>query len=131
MSLSAREFTKLLEEIKKAKKATDYLLDFVDLMNNNKENFSGDITTPSDKIKKVSHEVHKLIEQINSTIFEELNKIPVDQDEVKDAAEKFLLYQNREQTLIWSKQQKANHPENSYWWKYWQGVYDYMKEKQR
>lgn len=130
MSLTAREYTKLLEEIKKAKKATDYLLDFVDLMNNNKENISGDITTPGDKIKEVSHQIHKLIDQINSTIFENLNKIPVDQDEVKDAAEKFLLYQNREQILIWSEQQKANHPENSYWWKYWQAVYDYMKERQ-
>ena len=129
MSLTAKDFTQLLNEVKKAKKCADNILDFVDLMNNSKENITGDITSTGEKIKDLGLEAHKLIDEIDSLIYEDLNKIPVNDDEVKEAAEKFLLYQDKEQILIWSVQQKANHPVDSYWWKYWDGIHNYMRDR--
>ena len=130
MPPSAKDYTKLLEEIKKGKKTADFLLDFVDLLKTNSDLISGDIAQPSETIKDAAYKIHSSIDEINSTVFEDLNKIPVDQDEIKEAGEKFLLYQNREQVLIWAEQQKGNHPENSYWWNYWQAIHDYMSERE-
>ena len=130
MPPTAKDYTRLLEEVKKAKKSSDYLLDFVDLIKGNSDLITGDTSKPSEDIIEACHKIHSGIDEINSTIFEDLNKIEIDPDEIKDAGEKFLLYQNKEQVLIWSEQQKANHPEDSYWWKYWQAIHDYMSERE-
>lgn len=129
MSGTAKDFTKLLEEVKKTKKTADHLLDFADLMKNKNENVTGDLVTPGENIRELGYSLHKLLDEINTQIFGDLNKLPVDQDEVKNSAEKLLLYQNKEQVLVWAEQQKANHPENSYWWKFWDGIFNYMSNK--
>ena len=130
MPPTAKDYTRLLEELKKAKKSSDYMLDFVDLIKGNSDLISGDTAKSSETIIEACHKIHSAIDEINSTIFEDLNKIEIDQEEIKEAGEKFLLYQNKEQVLIWSEQQKANHPENSYWWNYWQAIHDYMSARE-
>ncbi|MGI9535392.1 MAG: hypothetical protein ACR2NW_10625 [Thermodesulfobacteriota bacterium] len=129
MPPTAKDYTRLLEEVKKAKKASDYLLDFIDLIKSNSDLISGDTGKSSESIIEACHNIHSSVDEITSTIFEDLNKIEIDENEIKDAGEKFLLYQNKEQVLIWSEQQKANHEENSYWWKYWQAIHDYMSTR--
>ena len=129
MPPTARDYTKLLEEVKKAKRSSDHLLDFSDLIKGNADLISGDTSKSSESIMEACNKIHSSVDEISSAIYEDLNKIEVDEDEIKDAGEKLLLYQNREQALIWAEQQKANHPENSYWWKYWQAIHNYMIEK--
>jgi len=129
MAPTAKDYTRLLEEVKKAKKSSDYLLDFVDLIKNNADLITGDTGKASESIVESCHKIHSSVDEITSTIFEDLNNIEIDADEIKEAGEKFLLYQNKEQVLIWSEQQKANHPENSYWWNYWQAIHDYMSAR--
>ena len=130
MPPTPKDYTRLLEEVKKAKKSSDFLLDFIDLIKSNADLIEGDISAASESIVEACHKIHSSVDQINSTIYDDLNKIEIDQEEIKEAGEKFLLYQDREQVIIWSAQQKANHPENSYWWKYWQAIHDYMSTRE-
>ena len=130
MPPTARDYTKLLEEIKKAKRASDHLADFVDLMKTNSSSLSTNIDDSCKAIMDAHQNVHSSIDNINSAIFTDLNQLEINDEEIRDAGDKFLLYQNREQILIWSEQQKANHAENSYWWKYWQAIYEYISKKE-
>lgn len=130
MPPTAKDYTKLMEEVKKAKRSSDHLLDFVDLIKNNADLISGDTAELSEIIIDACHTIHSSVDKINSVIFEDLNKIEINQDEIKDAGEKFLLYQDKEQVIVWTEQQKANHPKNSYWWKYWKAIGDYMTKRE-
>ena len=130
MALDAKEYTKMLTEVKKARDTVDKILDFVDLITNNKEHISGDVGTPTNSIKEICHNIYPSINEINDHIEEELNNIPVNPKEIEDAAKRLLLHQGEnEQVLLWAEQQKSNHKENSYWWNYWQGIHDYMSTK--
>lgn len=130
MPPTAKDYTKLMEEVKKAKKSSDYLLDFVDLIKGNADLIGQDTSGQSESIVEACDKIHSSLDEISTAILKDLNKIEIDQDEIKDAAEKFLLYQDKEQVLIWTEQQKANHPENSYWWKYWEAIRHYMTSRE-
>jgi len=130
MPPTAKDYTKLMEEVKKAKKSSDYLLDFVDLIKGNADLIGQDTSGQSESIMEACDKIHSSLDEISAAILKDLNKIEIDQDEIKDAAEKFLLYQDKEQVLIWTEQQKANHPENSYWWKYWESIRNYMTSRE-
>lgn len=132
MSLTVKDLTHLQKEIKKAQDTVNRMLDFVDLMNSASENIEGDVNPPSQNIKQNAENIDESIAEIKQMVDKQLDKFPVDQDEVKNAAQKLLLYQgNVEQVLIWAQQQQANHNEGSYWWKYWQGVYDEMTDSNK
>lgn len=127
MSLTVKDLTHLQKEIKKARDTVDRMLDFVDLMNSAADGIEGDVTTPGGKIKTNAESIGESIGEIKELVDNQLDKFPVDQDEIKSAANKLLLYQgDADQVLIWAEQQKANHKKDSYWWKYWQGIYDEM-----
>lgn len=130
MPPTAKDYTKLLEEIKKAKRSSDYLLDFVDLIKGNADLIGQSTDKQSESIVEACYKIHSSLDEISTAISDDLNKIEIDQEEIKDAAEKFLLYQDKEQVLLWTEQQKANHPENSYWWKYWEAIRHYMTAKE-
>jgi hypothetical protein len=54
----------------------------------------------------------------------------VDPDEVKNAADKLLLYQGDiSQIIEWVEEQKKGHEENSYWWRYWQAVSEVLRKR--
>jgi hypothetical protein len=130
MPPSAKEFNKLLNETKKANDSLYKVLDFVDLINNNLEYLSPDVVTWGNEIRVHASEIEKHIEEIKGQVNAVLDTIPIDPVEVKDAAEKLLLYQgDATHVLFYSDGQKRNHKENSYWWRYWQAVYDIVKEK--
>jgi hypothetical protein len=129
MSLDPKELTKCLKEVKKAQDSLDNILDFVDLMKNIKESFPGDVVTPAEKIKEISSAAAPYIKEIKAVFDVELNKIPINDEEVADAAKKLVLYHgDHMQVLIWAEQQKANHDPDSYWWRYWDGITGTVKE---
>ncbi len=129
MSLDPKELTKCLKEVKKAQDSLDNILDFVDLMKNIKESFPGDVVTPAEKIKEISSAAAPYIKEIKAVFDVELNKIPIKDEEVADAAKKLVLYHgDYMQVLIWAEQQKANHDPDSYWWRYWDGITGNVKE---
>ena len=131
MAITAQELTKLLTETKKARDALDKVLDYVDLINNKLEDLPADVKTSGDGIKGQASEIEKYIEEIRHHINSELDKIPLDDNQVREAANKLLLYQGDiSQVIDWAEGQKRNHPENSYWWRYWQGVSDIIKKQQ-
>ena len=130
MAPTAKEFNKLLNETKKANDSLYKVLDFVDVINNNLEYLSPDVVTWGNEIRVHASEIEKYIEEIKGQVSAVLDTIPVDPAEVKDAAEKLLLYQgDATHVLFYSDGQKRNHKENSYWWRYWQAVYDIVNEK--
>jgi hypothetical protein len=130
MAPTAKEFNKLLNETKKANDSLYKVLDFVDVINNNLEYLSPDVVTWGNEIRAHASEIEKYIEEIKGQVSAVLDTIPVDPAEVKDAAEKLLLYQgDATHVLFYSDGQKRNHKENSYWWRYWQAVYDIVSEK--
>ena len=129
MSLDPKELTKCPKEVKKAQDSLDNILDFVDLMKNIKESFPGDIVTPAEKIKEISSATAPYIKEIKAIFDGELNKIPINDEEVADAAKKLVLYHGDHlQVLIWAEQQKVNHDPDSYWWRYWDGITGNVKE---
>ena len=130
MAPTAKEFNKLLNETKKANDSLYKVLDFIDVINNNLEYLSPDVVTWGNEIRAHASEIEKYIEEIKGQVNAVLDTIPVDPAEVKDAAEKLLLYQgDATHVLFYSDGQKRNHKENSYWWRYWQAVHDIVKEK--
>ena len=129
LNVNVKELTGCLKEVKKAQDSLDNLLDFTDLMKNVKESFPGDVATPAEKIREISNTAAPYIKEIKAAFDEELNKVPVNDEEVEDAAKKLVLYHgDHMQVLIWAEQQKANHEPDSYWWKYWDGVTKNVKK---
>lgn len=129
MSLTVKDLTHLQKEVKKARDIVDRMLDFVDLINSASDKIDGNVEEPCSRIKENADNIADSVNEIKQLIDNQLDNFQVDEDEIRDAAKKLLLYQgNKEQVLIWAEQQKQNHRENSYWWKYWKGVYDEMKE---
>ncbi|MEZ4546283.1 MAG: hypothetical protein R3B51_00510 [Thermodesulfobacteriota bacterium] len=118
-----KELTDLSKESMKARANLDRILDFVDLINKRAEEIEGDVAAPGDGIKELSDKMGEYIEQIKSRVDAELDKIPVDPDVTKEAAEKLLLYHgNLPQVIAWADTQKSGHKQNSYWWRYWVSV---------
>ena len=123
MAIDARQLTDLSKEGMKARGNLDKILDFVDLINNRAEDLEGDVAAPGDEIKKLADEMGVFIESIKDQIDTQLNKIPIDPEVTKEAAEKLLLYHGDiHQVIAWADTQKSAHKENSYWWRYWVSV---------
>lgn len=129
MSLDPKELSGCLKEVKKVQDSLDNLMDFVDLMKNIKESFPADVVTPAEKIREISARADPFVKEIKAIFDAELNKIPIDDKEVADAAKKLVLYHGDHlQALVWAEQQKANHEPESYWWRYWEGITGTVKE---
>ena len=123
MGLNAKELTELSKQTSKARHNLDNLLDFVDLMNKNDEELEGNVTPAGEQIKKLSSQMGKYVKEIQDIIDAELDKIPLDPEEIKEAAKKLGLYHgNIHQVIAWADTQKSNYKENSYWWRYWVGI---------
>ncbi len=122
MSLDAKEYTKILDEFKKGRKAADFLLDFADLIKANSDLISGETQNSIDKITDAAQAVHSSIEQLTTSVNEDLNKIPLDENEIKDAGKKLLLYQEKQHVIMHCQQQMANNQKGSYWYNYWEGI---------
>jgi len=123
MGLNAKELTELSKQTSKARHNLDNLLDFVDLMNKNNDELEGNVIPAGEQIKELSSQMGKYVKEIQDIIDAELDKIPLDTEEIKDAAKKLGLYHgNIHQVIAWADTQKSNYKENSYWWRYWVGI---------
>lgn len=123
MALTAKELTDLSKETTKASLNLDKILDFVDVINKNSEEIEGDTSKATGAISELSSKIAPYINDIRNLIEEQLNKIEIDPEETKDAAQKLLLYHvNIHQVISWADVQKNAHKKDSYWWRYWVGV---------
>ena len=85
----------------------------------------GDVVPPGEQIKELSDQMSKHVDEIKGLIDTELDRIPIDPEELKEAAEKLNLYHGDiNQVLAWADGQKTNYKEDSYWWRYWVGIID-------
>lgn len=120
MALDVKQLTDLSKEGMKARSNLDRILDFVDLINNNAEEIEGNVAPAGEGIKELADKIGGYINEIKDKIDAQLDKIPVDPEAAKDAAQKLLLYHsNIHQVIAWADTQKSAHKENSYWWRYW------------
>ena len=130
MALTAKAITKIIIETNKARDTADKLRDFADLMTKQSKDIKGEVKP---QCKRISDGMEVVLGEINSireTLQTQLDEIPVDEKEVKDAAEKLLLYQNKpEHALLYAQQQLGNHKKNSHWWLYWNGIINAVTEK--
>ena len=123
MAINAKELTALSKESMKARLNLDKILDFVDLINKNSEELEGEMIRACEGIKELSEKIGPYIDEIKNRIETQLDKIPVDPEETRDAAEKLFLYHGTiHQVISWADVQKNAHKQNSYWWRYWVGV---------
>ena len=123
MALNAKELTDLSKETTKASLNLDKILDFVDVINKNAEEIEGDTGKATGAISDFASRIAPHINELKDLIEEQLNKIEIDPEETKDAAEKLLLYHgNIHQVISWADVQKSAHKPNSYWWRYWVDV---------
>lgn len=131
MGLTAKELTNLIGETNKVRKALDRILDYVDLINKNSESLPEGTKESLEDVDGNVTSIGTKVDRIKNTLNIELNKIPVDPDEVKVAADNLLLYHGKtDEVMNWALTQLRGHDENSYWWKYWKGVCDAVLEKQ-
>lgn len=125
MALDVKQLTELSQHSSKAQRHLDQVRDFVDLVKKDAEQLEGDVMGSGDKIEQLSSEVDKHLQEIKKLVEDQLNKVPIDEDATKDAAKKLILYHDSlHQVIAWADGQKSNHPENSYWWRYWVSVLD-------
>lgn len=130
MALTAKAITKIIIETNKARDTADKLRDFADLMTKQSKDIKGEVKPQCKRISDGMEVVLGEINAIRETLQTQLDEIPVDEKEVKDAAEKLLLYQNKpEHALLYAQQQLGNHRENSHWWLYWNGIINAVIEK--
>ncbi|HVY55085.1 MAG TPA: hypothetical protein VHC46_04950 [Thermodesulfobacteriota bacterium] len=123
MALNAKELTDLSKETTKASLNLDKILDFVDVINKNAEEIEGDTGKATGAISELANKIAPYIIEIKDLIEDQLNKIEIDPEETKDAAEKLLLYHgNIHQVISWADVQKSAHKKDSYWWRYWVDV---------
>lgn len=130
MSLNVKELTTYIKEVQRAKNSLDKLLDFADLMIKDNDKIDADLAKPANEIKDKYESISSSIEKLDKVFNDELNKIPVDENEIIDAAEKLILYHgDAMQLLISSEQQRVNYKEGSYWWNYWEGISKIAREQ--
>jgi len=123
MTDNVKDLTDLSKESLKARANLDRILDFVDLINKKAEEIEGDVAGPGDGIKELSDKMGEYIDLIKKHVEAQLDKIPVDPEETKEAAEKLLLFHGSlPQVIAWADTQKNGHKQNSYWWRYWVSV---------
>ncbi|HEX3034836.1 MAG TPA: hypothetical protein VHT73_06830 [Thermodesulfobacteriota bacterium] len=128
MAVTAQQLNSLLNETNKARQAMYILLDYVDLVNKHGEDLPSEAASAGDKIKDHGQEIDKHIEELRYYINITLNKMPIDDAEIQTAVDKIVLYHGGvDQAMEWTERQKKSHEENSYWWRYWQAVYDKLK----
>ena len=129
MALDVKQLTDLSQNSTKAQRHLDQVRDFVDVVKKDAEQLEGDVMASGNRIEELSSEVDKHLGEIKKLVEEQLNKIPVDEDVTKDAAKKLALYHDSiHQVIAWADTQKSNHPENSYWWRYWVSVLEHVMQ---
>lgn len=130
MSLKVQELTTYIKEVQRAKNSLDKLRDFTDLMNKDNDKIDADLEAPANKIKETFDTISSAVNELDKIFNSELDKVPVSEEEVADAAQKLILYHgDAMQLLIWSEQQRVHYTKDSYWWKYWKGISDKANEE--
>lgn len=130
MSLNVQELTTYIKEVQRAKNSLDKLRDFTDLMNKDNDKIDADLEAPANKIKETFDTISSAVNELDKIFNSELDKVPVSEEEVADAAQKLILYHgDAMQLLIWSEQQRVHYTKDSYWWKYWKGISDKANEE--
>jgi|GEM_PF-1811828 len=130
MSLSPQKLTGLIQETKKAGAALDKVSDFAKIIKKELVDLPDEAKKSVNSIGRQVSKIRQNIDEINNDINGLLNDMPLYDDEVKDAADKLLLFHSSvDEVLNWAESQLQNHRKGTYWAKYWQGVYDIMLEQ--
>lgn len=126
---TAAEFTKILTESSKTLKATDYIRDFVDVVNNLQDDLDPGAVEAGEKIREAADILQAELKTITGFINDALNKIEVDPEECEKGANNLLLYHDTlEQAMVNVSQQINNYEEDSYWWRYWSLIMKHLQE---
>lgn len=119
----AKDYTNLLLETNRAIQALHLVLDYVDLVNNLKDDIDPKAPDHGVKIKSLIEDSGGEVEEIRKYIDVALNKLEVDPEDCKTAANNLLLYYNTfDDCMTQTSQKVQSYEENSYWWRYWTGV---------
>ncbi|MEE9253256.1 MAG: hypothetical protein V3U74_07930 [Thermodesulfobacteriota bacterium] len=120
---SAKVYTNLLLETNSAIKALHLVLDYVDLVNNHKDDLDPKALEAGTKIRALAEDAGKEVEETRRYVDEALNKLEVDPEDCSTAANNLLLYYNTfDDCMTQTSQKIQSYKENSYWWRYWTGV---------
>ncbi len=130
MAVTPLQLNSLITETRKARQALDKVLDYADLISKYAKDLPDEVGKLESGIRDCASEIERQIEEIRYHIYTVLNSMSVDPDEVKNAADKLLLYQGDVSQIIeWVEEQKKGHEENSYWWRYWQAVSEVLRKR--
>ncbi|GBD39308.1 hypothetical protein HRbin37_01583 [bacterium HR37] len=130
MAITPLQLNSLITEARKARQALDKVLDYADLISKYAKDLPDEVGKLESGIRDCASEIERQIEEIRYHIYTVLNSMSVDPDEVKNAADKLLLYQGDVSQIIeWVEEQKRGHEENSYWWRYWQAVSEVLRKR--
>jgi DNA repair ATPase RecN len=130
MAVTPLQLNSLITEARKARQALDKVLDYADLISKYAKDLPDEVGKLESGIRDCASEIERQIEEIRYHIYTVLNSMSVDPDEVKNAADKLLLYQGDVSQIIeWVEEQKRGHEENSYWWRYWQAVSEVLRKR--
>ncbi|GIW46303.1 MAG: hypothetical protein KatS3mg078_0180 [Deltaproteobacteria bacterium] len=130
MAITPLQLNSLITEARKARQALDKVLDYADLISKYAKDLPDEVGKLESGIRDCASEIERQIEEIRYHIYTVLNGMSVDPDEVKNAADKLLLYQGDiSQIIEWVEEQKKGHEENSYWWRYWQAVSEVLRKR--
>ncbi len=130
MGLSPQKLTGLIQETKKAMGALDKVSDFAKIIKKELEDLPDEAKKSVNSIGRQASKIRQNIDEIHNNIHGRLNDMPLYKDEIKDAADKLLLFHSSiDEVLNWAETQLQNHKKGTYWAKYWKGVYDLMSER--
>jgi predicted DNA-binding protein len=129
---TANEFTKLLLETNKAVQATHIILDYVDLVNSQKGDLAPEAGASAERLRELADDVGKQIEILRYYINEALNRIVIEPEDCKAAANNLILYHHTlEDAIAHAERQMQGYQEGSYWWRFWSGVLENLLEKKK
>lgn len=130
MGLSPQKLTGLIQETKRASAALDKVSDYSKLMKKELDDLPDEAKKSVSSISRAVTKMRKNIDELTNNINDRLNDMPLYEDEITEAADKLMLFHSGiDEVLKWAESQLQNHKKNSYWGKYWKGVYDIMSKR--
>ena len=129
MGLSPQKLTGLIQETKRATQAVDKVADYVKLMKKELDDLPDESRKSVNSISRAVGRICQNIDELTNNINGKLNDMELYDEDIEEAANKLLLFHSSvDEVLNWAETQLQNHKKNSYWGKYWKGVYDYVSK---
>ncbi|HSG32250.1 MAG TPA: hypothetical protein VLB82_11995 [Thermodesulfobacteriota bacterium] len=130
MGLSPQKLTGLIQETKRAAAALDKVGDYAKLMKKELNDLPGESKKSVNSISRAVGRIRKNIDELTNNINGKLNNMELYDEDIEEAANKLLLFHSSvDEVLNWAETQLQNHKKNSYWGKYWKGVYEVVSKR--